>query len=76
MTLSLILAAATEESPSLLATFLSLLPLLIFLLIIWLVSKKLMNKNKGYMERAVEHMERMEQKTDRLIELLEEIKRK
>jgi hypothetical protein len=40
------------------------------------IPKVIKNKNKGYMDRAMEHMDALEKKTDRVIELLEEIKKK
>lgn len=71
----LILAAAAERT-SLGESLLGLLPLLIFLAVLYLFLRKYQNKNKGYMGRAMEHMDALEKKTDRVIELLEEIKKK
>lgn len=73
--LYLILAAVAERT-SLGESLLGLLPLLIFLTIFYLFLRKSQNKNKGYMDRAMEHMDALEKKTDRVIELLEEIKKK
>ncbi len=75
MNASLILAAATERT-SLGESLLGLLPLLIFLIVLYLFLRKFQNKNKGYMNRAMEHMDALEKKTDRVIELLEEIRKK
>ena len=75
MNIYLILAATTER-PSIGESLLGFLPLLIFLAVLYLFLRKYQNKNKGYMDRAMEHMDALERKTDRVIELLEEIKNK
>jgi len=75
MIAALILAAA-EERPSLAESLLGFLPLLVFLAILYFFLRRFQNKNKGYMDRAMEHMDALEKKTDRMIELLEEIKKK
>ena len=71
----LILAIAAERTP-LGESLIGFLPLLIFLIVLYFFLRKFQNKNKGYMNRAMEHMDALEEKTDRIIELLEEIKKK
>lgn len=75
MNTSLLLAAATEET-TLLGSLLAFLPLLLFFAFLYLLLRKFNNKNKGYMERAMRHMDELEKKTDRMIELLEKIEKK
>jgi LPXTG-motif cell wall-anchored protein len=71
-----LILAATGERPSLAESLLGFLPLLVFLAILYFFLRKFQNKNRGYMDRAMEHMDALEKKTDRMIELLEEIKKK
>ena len=71
-----LILAATEGRPSLAESLLGFLPLLVFLVILYFFLRRFQNKNKGYMDRAMEHMDALEKKTDRMIELLEEIKKK
>jgi uncharacterized membrane protein YhdT len=46
-----------------------LMPIL-FLLVFWLILRLAMKKTRACQQRAMEHMDRMEQKYDRIIELL------
>lgn len=68
----LLLAAA--EPPSLLRMVLPLLPILVFLVLMLLILR-IQQKNRNYLETARNHMAAMEQKSDRIIELLEELNR-
>lgn len=52
------------------------LPLIIFLGLFWALFRFTMKKNRPYQQRAIEHMDRMEQKYDRIIELLAKLTEK
>jgi hypothetical protein len=75
MNTALVLASATEES-TLVGSLLAFLPLLVFFAFLYLFVRKYNIKNKGYMERAMKHMNEIEKKTDRMIELLEKLQKK
>lgn len=68
----LLLAAAESSSPS--RILLSLIPILIFLALVFFALRT-QRKNRSYLESARIHMAAMEQKSDRIIELLEELNR-
>lgn len=71
----LFLLAASTKTSSLSDLVLSLLPLFLFLLILFFYFRRIQHKNKSYMESARAHMAAMEQKSDRIVELLEELNR-
>jgi hypothetical protein len=50
-----------------------LLPVVIVAVVVWLIVKTKLVRHAEYMDRAVRHMDRLEQNTERMIELLESI---
>ncbi|MFA5159497.1 MAG: hypothetical protein WC484_03215 [Candidatus Omnitrophota bacterium] len=48
----------------------SLLPMVFLFLGLYVILKLSMKRNNSYQQRAVEHMERLEQKYDKIIDLL------
>lgn len=65
--------AAVQECGPVVQCLTSVLPILFIFLLLWLVLTFTMKKNRPYQKRAQEHMDRMEQKYDRIIELLEKL---
>lgn len=69
-----LIAASSKASP--LSDFvLTFLPIFLFLVILFFFFRRVQHKNKSYLETARAHMAAMEQKSDRIIELLEELNR-
>ena len=66
-----------DSSGSLAASAISaMFPLLIFVLFMapfWVAFRRTQKRSKEYVARASEHMQRMEEKTDRMISLLDEM---
>jgi hypothetical protein len=52
------------------------LPVIIIFLLLALFLRFTMKKNRSYQQRAIEHMDRIEQKYDRIIELLAKLSEK
>jgi hypothetical protein len=75
----LILAAATETT-SVAMSLLGYLPAFlfsaVFLAVLFFLARNANKANSGYLNRAREHMDALEKKADRIIQLLEEIKNK
>ena len=65
-----------EESGPVVQLLTSLLPIVFIFLILWLVFTLIFKKQRPYQKRAEVHMDRIEQKYDRIIELLEVLTKK
>ena len=50
--------------------FESVLPVVIIFLLLYVFARFTMKKNRSYQQRTIEHMDRIEQKYDKIIELL------
>ena len=65
-----------EEAGPVVQLITSLLPVIFVFLILWMVFTLVFRKNRPYQKRAEVHMDRMEMKYDRIIQLLEELTKK
>jgi len=65
--------AETSTSGPLVSLLTSVLPVFLILGLLFFLFRRTIGKQRPYQLRAQEHMDRMEQKYDRIIELLEKL---